>query len=160
MNRKSSGRKYKSHAFKIKTKWDSGRKWQILLDDTEPIEGGSPVVFGGDVGRWAPEQLMIASIDSCHLASFVALCKHKDFEFVSYESENEGILEHDGEVFRFTKMTMRPKVGVKSEDEIERAKELVHKAHKGCFMSNTVNSEVTIEPEAFVVDDNADDGTE
>jgi peroxiredoxin-like protein len=151
MNEKRPQKKYKSHTFIVHTKWQGAKTWEIHAGEAETIRGGSPSVFGGEPGRWAPEELMLASVDSCHQSSFISLCARKDFEFVSYESENEGLLEHDGEKFRFTKMTLRPRIGVKSEDDIERAKELIHKAHKGCFMSNTVNSEVTIEEEVFVV---------
>lgn len=152
MNGKAPERKYKSHTFKVATKWRGGKTWEINTGEADMIRGGSPSVFGGEPGRWTPEELMLASIDACHQASFISLCARKDFEFVSYESENEGQLEHDGEMFRFTKMTIRPRIGVKSEDDIERAKELIHKAHKGCFMSNSVNSDVTIEEEVIVVE--------
>jgi organic hydroperoxide reductase OsmC/OhrA len=150
MNGKASEKKYKTHTFKVITKWHDGKTWEINTGEADTIRGGSPSVFGGEPGRWSPEELMLASVDSCHQSSFISLCRRKDFEFVSYESENEGLLEHDGEKFRFTKMTLRPRIGVKSEDDIERAKELIHKSHKGCFMSNSVNSEVTIEEEVFV----------
>ncbi len=149
-DQKKIEKKFKSHSFIGGVKWTEGRLWSITSDDGVELNGGSPSKLGGTPGNWSPEDLMLASINTCHLSSFTHLCRHKKFDFVSYESEAEGIIEHDGENFRFTKFILKPKIGVKSEDDIEPAREYIIKAHHGCWMGSSVIAEVEVKPEIFV----------
>ena len=112
-------KKYKTHIFTGGVKWIEGRLWKVTSDEGIELNGGSPSKLGGVLGNWSPEDLMLASVNSCHLSSFTHLCSHKRFEFVSYECDAEGIIEHDGEKFRYTKFILRPKVGVKSDEDID-----------------------------------------
>lgn len=143
-------RKYKTHTFTTGTEWTGEKSWKVTSEDCHDIEGGPPAQFGGSTGNWSPEELMLTSINTCHLSSFVAYSKRKRFEFVSYSSEIEGILEYNDGAFRFTKMIIRPKVVVKTEEDIETARQYLNRAHELCFMGHSVNAEVIVEPEITV----------
>lgn len=140
-------KRYKTHRFTTRTKWLGGRKWNIFNESGFEAPGGPPPVFNGEAERWSPEDLLLASVNSCHLASFVSYCMHKNFEFLAYESTIEGILEHDGQSYRFTKMIIRPHVTVKSEEDIDTVRQYLQRAHEMCFMGRSVNAEILLEPE-------------
>jgi len=138
---------HKSHSFTTTLEWTGERAWTAQTSSCHDIQGGPPVVFGGSGDRWSPEDLMLASVNTCHLSSFIGYAKRKGFEFVSYTSEIEGLLEFVDTTFRFTKMVIRPRLVVKSESDIETAKQHLSRAHDLCFMGHSVIAEVTMEPE-------------
>jgi len=141
---------HKSHSFTTTLEWTGERTWTARTPLCPEIPGGPPVVFGGSDDRWSPEALMLASVNTCHLSSFTGYAKRKGFEFVSYTSEIEGLLEFVDTTFRFTKMVIRPRLVVKSESDIETAKQYLSRAHELCFMGHSVIAEVTMEPEVVV----------
>ena len=59
------------------------------------------------------------------------------------------ILKEKG--FVFTTILVKPKIAVRSEEERAKALELLHKSESACLISNSIKSEVTIEPEVVVV---------
>jgi len=144
--------KHKTHTFKCAAKWTGGRTWVISAEEADDILGGPPVDFGGEPGRWTPEDLMLASVNSCQISTFVSLCRKNNFEFVSLESSIEGFLEHDGKGYRFTKMIVRPRMTVKSQADVATAIEYHRKAHEVCFMGNSVVAQITVEPEVAVAE--------
>jgi len=140
-------KKYKSHVFRTSARWTGERTWEMAGQADQAIAGGPPKQLGGEGDGWSPEDLLLASVNSCHLATFLGYCRRKGLEFISYESEIEGLLEHNGTTFVFTKITVRPRVVVKSEEDIETARQYLHRAHELCYMSNSVKAEVVVEPE-------------
>jgi peroxiredoxin-like protein len=143
-------RKYKSHVFRTSARRTGERTWEMSGQADQAIPGGPPRQFGGDGAGWSPEELLLASVSSCHLSTFLAYSRRKGLEFVSYESEIEGLLEHTGKTFAFTKITVRPKVVVKSPEDVETARQYLHRAEELCYMSNSVKAEVVVEPEVIV----------
>lgn len=141
---------YKTHVFRVGAEWTGGRTWVNKAEGAADVPGGPPPVFGGEPGRWTPEDLMLASVNSCQVGTFISYCIRKRFEFVSLECTTEGELEHDGKGYKFTKMVVRPRVVVRSEGDVETAREYLEKAHETCFMSNSVIAEVEMEPEIVV----------
>jgi len=146
---------YKTHTFVNGLEWTGGDSWKILNKSCHEIKGGPPLAFGGSDENWSPEDLLLASVNTCHISSFIGYTKRKRFEFISYTSEIEGLLEYDSGKFRYTKMVIRPKLVVKSEEDIETARAYINRAHDLCFMGHSVNAEVTVEPEITASEDNS-----
>jgi organic hydroperoxide reductase OsmC/OhrA len=145
-------RKYHPHFFKNSAHWTGGQTWTIDSEIAPTIPGGPPIDFGGALDRWTPEDLMLASVNTCHISTFIFLAMRKGFEFVSMESSIEGSLENEGKGYIYTTMTLRPKVVVKSEADIETARAYLEKAHEACFMGNSVTAKLIMEPEITVAD--------
>ncbi len=143
-------RKYKSHAFSCDVKWTGERTWAMDYGNADTIRGGPPPSFRGTDDLWSPEDLLLESINSCLLASFVSVSIRNKFEFISYESAIDGLLEHDGAHYRFTKIAVRPTIVVKAREDIEIVEQYIEKAHDLCFMSHSVNAEITIESNIIV----------
>jgi len=143
-------RKYLPHAFSTSVHWTGGRTWTVQCENAYDIDGGPPIDFGGVPDRWTPEDLMLASVNSCHVSTFISLSIRKGFEFVSLDSSIEGTLEHDGKGYVFTAMVIYPRIVVKSDADIEIARGYLERAHETCFMGNSVTAKVTMEPEIIV----------
>jgi peroxiredoxin-like protein len=141
---------YKVFRFRADAHWKSGRRAVISSAGRPDIEISSPPEFKGEAGFWTPEEMFVASINLCTLLTFVAFAQHKGLEFEGYESAAEGVLENVEGKYRFTEVILHPHITVKSEADIERARELLDSAHKGCLVSNSITSAVKIFPDIRV----------
>jgi organic hydroperoxide reductase OsmC/OhrA len=94
--------------------------------------------------------MFVASVNACTFETFMAYARHKGLDVVGYESDGEGVLEHSDGKFRFTEITLRPHVRVKTQEDAERAREIMQDAHAGCFVTNSLSLPVKIFPEIRV----------
>jgi organic hydroperoxide reductase OsmC/OhrA len=127
--------------------WKSGRRAVVSSAGKPDIEASSPPEFKGEAGFWTPEDMFVASVNLCTLLTFVAFAQHKGLEFVSYECAAEGVLENVEGKYRFTEVILHPHVTVKSQEDIERAREVLDSAHKGCLVSNSITATVKVFPD-------------
>lgn len=112
-----------------------------------PVPGTSSVGARIDPARYNPDELLVASLSSCHMLWYLHLCAESHVVVESYLDEAEGVLEMaaDGSG-HFTSATLRPRV-VLREGSPARALELHAKAHEMCFIARSVNFPVRCEPE-------------
>jgi organic hydroperoxide reductase OsmC/OhrA len=96
-----------------------------------------------------PEELLVASLSSCHMLSFLYLAAGQKFRVDHYADHASGVLEKDavGKTF-VSVVTLRPDVRfsgdrLPTKSEIEQ---LHHHAHDACFIANSVRTEVRCEP--------------
>jgi organic hydroperoxide reductase OsmC/OhrA len=122
------------------------RAFVVEFPGKAPIAGSSPAVFTGDDSRHNPESLLIASLMSCHLLTYLAVCERAGVRIVSYEDRACGTLAINDGKMRMVEVVLRPRVKIADESQIERALASHGKAHANCFMANSVNFEVQVEP--------------
>jgi organic hydroperoxide reductase OsmC/OhrA len=108
----------------------------------QTLAASSAAEFGGDPDKADPEELFVASLSSCHMLWFLALARAKRIRVTSYEDEPEGTM--DGT--RFTRVVLHPRVAF--DDDLDRAQvdSLHRRAHERCFIANSVNCTVEIQP--------------
>jgi len=123
----------------------------IESTDKHPIELTTPVEFGGIPATWTPEELMLASVNACLMTTFSYYANRKGLETVCYESFAEGIIELVDIKYQFSKITLKPKLTIKFADDLDKAKNLLEIAREGCFVSNSLNSEIILDPEIEIV---------
>lgn len=96
-----------------------------------------------------PEEAFIAAISSCHMLFFIDYARRDGFVVDSYCDEAVGIMEKRADDrIAVTKISLRPKISW-SGDRQPNAGEIAHlhhRSHEDCFIANSVNTEVTIEP--------------
>ena len=143
-------RAYKSFRYKAKTTWTSARRGLLSGAGKPDIIVGSPPEFKGEPDIWAPEELLVGSVNTCMMLTFLSLAQARGVTPTEYESEAEGLLESVEGKYRITEVTVRPQIAVKSETEVERAREIMESAEVECFISNSVKSKVKLIAE-FVV---------
>jgi len=135
---------YKSFRYKAKTTWTSARRGRLSAVEKPDIVVGSPPEFKGEPDVWTPEELLVGSLNTCIMLTFLSIAQARGLTPASYESEAEGLLENVEGKFRITEVTVRPHITVKGEGEIERAREIIERAEDECFISNSVKSKVKI----------------
>lgn len=138
---------YKVFRYGSEVCWGAGRRGRVCSSGKPEFEISSPPEFKGDPGFWTPEDLFVAAINACIMMTFLAYAQHKGLELAEYESEAEGVLENVEGKLRFTEITVRPHVVVKSGEAVSLAREIMDTAHRNCFVTNSTTAEVKIFPE-------------
>ena len=141
---------YKVFRYQTDVLWKADRRAVVSAVGKPDIEVSSPPEFKGEAGFWTPEDMFVASINLCTLLTLVAFAQHKGLAFVSYESAAEGVLENIEGKYRFTEVILHPRMTVKSKEDIERAREILDSAHKGCLVSNSITTAVKVFPDIRV----------
>jgi organic hydroperoxide reductase OsmC/OhrA len=136
----------KSFTFATTVRWTGEKRCSLAAPGKPPVEAGTPPEFKGHEGIWSPEDLYVASVNVCILSTFVAFAARAGLAFEKYESEAEGLLEFVDGKYLFTKIVVRPRIALKPGEERAKAEEILHKAEEHCLISNSIRTEVTLEP--------------
>jgi organic hydroperoxide reductase OsmC/OhrA len=143
-------RTYKSFRYKATTTWTSARRGTLSASGKPGVVIGSPPEFKGEPDNWSPEELLVGSVNTCLMLTFLSVAQAKGLTPVGYESEAEGLLENIEGKYRITEVTVRPRVTLKGKAELERAREIMDSVEAQCFISNSIKSKVMLTAE-FVV---------
>jgi organic hydroperoxide reductase OsmC/OhrA len=131
--------------------WTSG-KTGIVRSDQVPtvIHFTAPVSFGGDPGRWTPEELMLAAVASCFTTTFQAIATYSKLAYTDLEVDVEGEIEKTSSGFQFKSMSIRPRVTVANEELRPLAERVLHKSETLCLVSRAISTPKTFTPEVRI----------
>ena len=118
----------------------------VLPPANSEIVLSSDANFEGSAALSNPEQLLLAATSSCQMLSYLAYAAAARIDVVSYEDDAEALMPSDAKPTRITEIVLRPRITVAAGADPERAARLVERAHRACFIANTLNAEVTLEP--------------
>ncbi len=123
------------------------RNHTISVKNKPDILASSDPAFRGDNTRYNPEELLVASLSSCHMLWYLHLCSEAGIVVTDYTDSATGImLEGSDGGGRFTEVTLHPRVRVRDGSMVEKAKKLHKKANDLCFIANSVHFKVTHNP--------------
>jgi peroxiredoxin-like protein len=139
-----------SHEYFAKIDWTHGRVGNLTIEGKPKIQISAPPEFDGPEGIVTPEDLFVAASTSCLMTTFVTFTKKLHVEFKSFTCEGHGILERVEKGFQFTKIILKTKVTVESEDFIPKAERALELAGKYCLVSNSMKCPTEHENEVIV----------
>ena len=134
----------KKFVFKTALKWIEGEKGNLYSSEKLQLQISTPPEFKGPGGYWSPEELFLASINSCIMTTFLYFAEKFSFSFLSYESEIEGEVTFEEGKLIFSSVKVNPLIKVESESDKEKAKQAIEKSEKYCLISSSVKSKITI----------------
>jgi organic hydroperoxide reductase OsmC/OhrA len=136
-----------SAAGSTKTYAGYSREYTLAIEGKDVVlRGSADPIFRGDATLLNPEELLVASLSSCHMLSYLAFCALEGIEIVSYADRARGLMQETGGAGRFVSVTLRPEVVVARRMELDRARALHVTAHEACFIANSMNFPVLHEP--------------
>ncbi|MGB7841721.1 MAG: OsmC family protein [Salinimicrobium sp.] len=136
------------HYYNVDLEWKSDRKGEISSPDLEQkIEVVTPPEFPkGIAGIWSPEHLFTASVNSCFMTSFLAVAENSKLEFKSLSCPAKGKLSKIDGKFAMSEVLLEPVLVIVNEEDREKAEKVLHKAEKICLITNSVKTEVKMQP--------------
>jgi organic hydroperoxide reductase OsmC/OhrA len=146
------------HDYRLRTVWtgaakgtlaggnDYSRDLEVQVAGKAALPASTAPAYGGDDSKHNPEDLLLAALSTCHLLSYLALAARAGLPVAAYEDDASCVVDmKDGRV-RVTEATLRPTVTLAAGGDVEKATKLHAQAHQICFIANSLNFPVTIEP--------------
>jgi len=96
-----------------------------------------------------PEEAFAASLASCHMLTFLAIASMKKYMVASYEDNAVAILGKNEKLkVAVTTVYLRPNIRFKGDIIPDKTiiDEMHERAHQECFISNSVLTEIIVEP--------------
>ena len=111
------------------------------------FNAGSAPEYGGKENELNPEQSLAAAISSCHMMTFLALAAKTKWPVSSYKDHAVGHLgKNSKKQMVVNRIDLNPVVSFDagfevSSDELDKMHD---RAHRYCFIANTLDSEVEV----------------
>ena len=136
--------------YATEVEWKKGKEGQIGGPGLPAVSVGAPPEFKGREGLWSPEQLFVASLNTCYMLTFLAIAENSKIPVVSFSSTAKGKLEKvAGSNYQITEILVKPRVVLASANDLGRIPRILEKAKESCFVSNSIKSAIKVEPEIF-----------
>ena len=123
---------------------------RVSCPDAVNIETAAPVQFGGPGDLWSPETLFTAAIANCIVLTFKAIARASRLSWSAIECNVETILDRVERKTLFTQAIVRVKLTIDNAEDREKAEKLLEKSESNCLVSNSLKTEIRLEPEIVV----------
>jgi organic hydroperoxide reductase OsmC/OhrA len=150
----------KTHRYELQLEWTGAdetgtasyrsyrRDFAVAAPGKPEIAGSSDPAFLGDASRYNPEELLVASLSSCHMLWYLHLCARNGIVVREYTDRARGTMEEERDGSgRFTAVELRPLVTLERGADAARAMALHQDAHRLCFIARSVNFPVSVSAE-------------
>jgi len=119
----------------------------VWVANGNEIPASATAAYLGNPQRVDPEAAFVAALSSCHMLTFLALASNKGFVVDSYEDDAIGHLEKNAAgKMAVTRVELHPRIifgGTKTPAQADL--DWLHdKAHKECFIANSVTTDVKV----------------
>ncbi|MFP2910229.1 OsmC family protein [Pyxidicoccus sp. 3LFB2] len=140
------------HEFPLQLRWEGSTASEFSRDAVASTAGKQDIAvsaassYSGNDARWNPEDLFGASLATCHMLTFLTLAKKVRLDVRGYEDHSTVVLDTVDKVTRVTKVRLAPTIRVAPGTDTAKVREMFEKAHKYCFIGQSITAEVLMEP--------------
>ena len=138
------------HHYSLTIKWTGNRgsgtcaytaydRSHLVLAENKPdLLCSSDASFRGDKTKYTPEDLLVASLSSCHMLWYLHLCSEAGVVVTAYTDNAKGtmVVTDDGGG-HFTEVILYPEVTIADASMEAKANELHKRANQLCFIANS-----------------------
>ncbi len=112
----------------------------------QEVAASAATAFGGTADCVDPEQALTAAVSACHMLTFLALAAKKGVVVKSYRDNAEGFLgKNDRGRTAMTKIVLKPVIEFAAGEPEADMLDLLHdRAHKACFIANSILTEIQV----------------
>jgi organic hydroperoxide reductase OsmC/OhrA len=140
-----------AHHYENVVEWTDSRRGTVSAPPRTTIAMGAPPEFGGTDDVWSPEQLCVAAVNACVMLTFITIAGNSKVTFRKYSASATGTLEKvEGRGHVITRIVVKPRITIDPQTDRAKVERLIKMAEKHCFITNSLQSEVTIEPEILI----------
>ena len=140
-------KQYRNFHFENSVAWKSGFRGTLSASGHPTIEIGNPPAFKGTPDVWCPEDLLIGALSACLMLTFLYQMQLRKVAVVEYKSSAQGTLEHKDGKYRVTRIAVQPRISLKSENDLEAARDAIKDAAESCMISNSILATVQLDPQ-------------
>jgi organic hydroperoxide reductase OsmC/OhrA len=137
--------KEKQYTYRTSLRWTGERRGKLASSGETDLDVATPPEFSGHEGVWWPESLLVGSLESCVMLTFLYFAERADLQLVEYSSEAEGRLSVGGGKMTFTGFTVRAEIVVATEDDVEAARKALGRAADACLVTQSLGPDVDVQ---------------
>ncbi|MDR0801146.1 OsmC family protein [Fluviicola sp.] len=135
------------HYYEVNVQWNEGRKGTLsspVLNKT--IECATPPEFpNGMPDIWSPEHLYAAAINSCYMATFLAVAENFNLPFRDFSCKTICKLEIIEGKYQITEAEIKPAVTLQNpETDRDKAIKVLEKSKAACLVTNSMKTAVNL----------------
>ena len=119
----------------------------VQFNDSNEIPVDAAPDWGGDPSNTNPEQALASALSSCQMMTFLALAAKANWPVASYYDHGVAHLGKNPKgLMSVTRVDLHPVARFDTGFTVEEAKlrEMHHRAHRYCFIANTLAESVEI----------------
>ena len=124
------------------------REHRVTYAGGQTIDASAAAGYGGSERTVDPEQQLLGALSSCHMLTFLAVAANRGYVIDRYEDDAVAELGRNAEgQTAVVSATLRPRIRF-TEARVPSAEELAalhERAHRACFIANSVKASVVIE---------------
>lgn len=149
----------KSHHYQSLIKWTGNkgkgttsytsyeRSYDVIIENKPRLKGSADPAFRGKAELHNPEDLLLASISSCHMLWYLHFCSTNKITVIDYQDNATAkMVETPEGKGHFTEAVLNPEVVILEKDKISLAESLHQKANEFCFIANSCNFPIQHNP--------------
>ena len=150
------------HEFPLRLRWKGNTTASEVVDrdavvsaaGKHDIEVSASSAYLGNDACWNPEELLGAALSTCQMLTFLPLAKkvrldvrgYEDHVTVTLDTVKPAPPDTAKPVTRVTKVRLAPTIRVAPGTDVAKVREMFEKAHKYCFIGQSITAEVLLEP--------------
>lgn len=136
------------HTFQVDVQWNGGRRGTLSAPDlpTTIVCATPPVFPGGEPGFWSPEHLFAASVNSCFMATFLAVAESFKLMFSDFSCKAVATVDRPEGFFCITSVQLFPELVLTNPSDTEKALRVLEKSKAACLVSRSLTASVTMDP--------------
>lgn len=139
------------HHYETTVTWSDASKGTLAAQGRPAVAIGAPPEFGGSDDVWSPEHLCVAAVNACVMLTFFTIAKNSKVPVKAYTAAATGALERvEGRGPVITRILVKPRITIGPEVDRSKVERLVKMAERNCYISNSLNGEIRLEPEIIV----------
>lgn len=123
------------------------RDHTLTFSGPQTLRNSSAPEYLGNTDTANPEELLASALCSCHMLTFLAVASKMGYTVDSYSDHAEAVLGKNEEGrLCVTEITLKPVIGFSGNKipDAEQLKSLHEKAHRNCFIANSIKTKVNI----------------
>jgi organic hydroperoxide reductase OsmC/OhrA len=136
--------------YETEVEWKGEREGNLRGPNLPVVAVDAPLEFKGHEGKWTPEHLFVASVNTCFMMTFLAIAEYSKLPLVSFRSTATGKLEKvQGAGYQLIEVVIKPSLVIASAQDLARTPRILEKAKENCFVTNAIKIAVKLQPEIF-----------
>jgi organic hydroperoxide reductase OsmC/OhrA len=145
-----------SNTYKIDLNWKRtkdftydqfNRNHSIIFSGQQSLNNSAAPEYLGNADMSNPEELLASALASCHMLTFLAVAAKSGYVVETYNDHAVATLDKNEEGrLAITMIDLKPIIEFSGEKipDSDQLKSLHDKAHRNCFIANSIKSKVNI----------------
>src|SRR5690554_7008235 len=135
------------HFFETDLTWKEGKTGELSSPvlDTKITCATPPEFPNGVPNIWSPEHLYAAAINSCYMATFLAIAENFQLKFKNFDCKTVCKLKMADGKLQITEAVIKPNLVLEDPlSDQKKAERVLEKSKSACLITNSIKTQITL----------------